>query len=134
MSKQNDKPNTHAQIELTPKEAYNSNLFTSSCCHQFIIHEGANCICSQCGRLITTLDDNESLTVIVKFNNEHENNISADIQKAFMIKAKRFSTDPTYELCTNKCPKCGSLSRYARDPQGNMIFICSNGKCREVFN
>ena len=132
MSKTTSKAETN--VELTPKEAYDSNLFTSSCCHQFIIHEGANCICSQCHRLITQLDDNESLTVFVKFNNEHENNISADIQKAFKIKARRFATDPTYELCSVKCPKCKSLSRYARDPRGNMIFICSNAKCRNVFD
>ena len=120
-------------IELTPKEAYDSHLFTSSCCHQWIIHEGANCICSQCHRLITQLDENETLTLMVKFNNEHENNISADLQKSFKVKARRFATDPTYELCAVRCPKCKSLSRYARDPQGTMIFICSSGKCRHVF-
>ena len=118
---------------LTPHFAYDKHLFTSSCCHQFNIHEGVSCICSQCHRIITQINDNESLTVNVKFNNAHGTNVSADIQTSFREKARRFATDPTFELCAIKCPKCGSLSRYARDPQGNMIFICSNSKCREVF-
>ena len=119
---------------ITPTAAYNSHLFTSSCCHQFNIHDGTRCICSQCHRTITELKDNESLTINVKFNNINSNNISGDIQNSFKIKARRFATDPTYELCSVRCPLCNSLSRYARDPQGNMIFICSNGKCRNVFD
>lgn len=115
-------------------ESYNSHLFTSSCCHQFNIHEGPMCICSQCKRLITQLKDDEVLTVSVKFNNSLESNVSADIQNSFKLKAKRFATDPTYELCGRKCPKCKSLCRYTRDAQMNILFICSNSSCRYVFN
>lgn len=119
---------------IAPETAYDKHLFTSSCCHQFNIHDGTSCICSQCHRLITQINDNESLTINVKFNNTNSNNVSADIQNSFRVTAKRFATDPTYELCAVKCPKCKSLSRYARDPQDNMLFICSNPKCRNVFN
>ena len=119
---------------ISPSNAYSSHLFTSMCCHQFNIHDGPSCICSQCGRLITQLKDDETLTINVKFNSELESNVSADIQNNFKVKARRFATDPTYELCGVRCPKCKSLSRYARDPQKNMIFICSNPKCRNVLD
>ena len=119
---------------ISPSNADSSHLFTSMCCHQFNIHDGPSCICSQCGRLITQLKDDETLTINVKFNSELESNVSADIQNNFKVKARRFATDPTYELCGVRCPKCKSLSRYARDPQKNMIFICSNPKCRNVFD
>ena len=120
--------------KIKPLNAYNSHLFTSSCCHQFNIHDGPSCICSQCKRLITQVGEDEILTVNVKFNNELESNVSADIQNSFKIKAARFATDPTYELCGIKCPKCKSICRYARDPQKNMIFRCANPKCRHVFD
>lgn len=122
-----------SNTSITPSDAYNSHLFTSECCHQFNIHDGLSCICSQCKRLITQIGD-ETLTINVKFNNNLKSNVSADLQNSFRVKAKRFATDPTYELCNVKCPKCGSLSRYARDPQKNIIFICSNPKCRNVFD
>ena len=127
-------PNSGSKPASSAFESYNSHLFTSSCCHQFNIHEGPMCICSQCKRLITQLKDDEVLTVSVKFNNSLESNVSADIQNSFKLKAKRFATDPTYELCGRKCPKCKSLCRYTRDAQMNILFICSNSSCRYVFN
>ena len=127
-------PNSGSKPASSVFESYNSHLFTSSCCHQFNIHEGPMCICSQCKRLITQLKDDEVLTVSVKFNNSLESNVSADIQNSFKLKAKRFATDPTYELCGRKCPKCKSLCRYTRDAQMNILFICSNSSCRYVFN
>ena len=75
--------------KIKPLNAYNSHLFTSSCCHQFNIHDGPSCICSQCKRLITQVGEDEILTVNVKFNNELESNVSADIQNSFKIKAAR---------------------------------------------
>lgn len=127
-------PSSGSKSSPSAFESYNSHLFTSSCCHQFNIHEGPMCICSQCKRLITQLKDDEVLTVSVKFNNSLESNVSADIQNSFKLKAKRFATDPTYELCGRKCPKCKSLCRYTRDAQMNILFICSNSSCRYVFN
>ena len=84
--------------------------------------------------MITQLDDDEVLTIDVKFNGQLESNVSADIQNNFRHRAKRFATDPTYELCSKQCPECGSLCRYARDPQKNITFICSNAACRNVFS
>lgn len=132
MRKGADKPVSTKTFQ--PNEAYNAHLFTSQCCHQFIIHEGASCRCSQCGRLIMEMNDNESLTIDVKYNNSIDINISADIQNAFKIKARRFATDPTCELCSTTCPLCKSYCRYTRDIQQNITFICSNAKCRNVFN
>ena len=119
---------------LSPHEAYAQHLFTSACCHQFVIHDGTTFRCGCCQRVITQINDNESVTINVKFNNASGNNVSNDVQNAFKRIARRFSTDPTYELCAIKCPKCGSLSRYARDQQGIMFYICSNAKCRNVFD
>ena len=123
-----------SSASMSPTKAYNSKLFTSACCKQFNIHDGPSCICSACRRPITQLRDDETLTISVKFNNELETNVSGDLQNSFRVKARRFATDPTYELCSIKCPKCNSYSRYARDPQKNLIFICSNPKCRNVFD
>ena len=74
-----------------------------------------------------------SLIVGVKFSDSEATNISADVINNYKRLCKRFATDPTYELCSVKCKKCGSFSRYTRLPQGQFIYICSNGKCREVF-
>lgn len=120
--------------KLTSKEAYDSNLFTSKCCHAFNVYNGTTYICSQCNRVINQLKDDETLTISVKFNDTSQTNVSGDIIHAFRVKAKRFALDPTYELCATKCPKCGSYTRYARDPQETIIFICSNPDCREVFD
>lgn len=119
--------------ELTPHSAYNLNMFTSNCCHAFNIYDGTSCICSQCGRVITQITDDELLTISVKFNDAVSSNVSGDIVETFRERARRFATDPTYEICSQKCPKCKSLCRYARDAQKDIIFICSNPKCRNVF-
>ncbi len=119
--------------ELTPNGAYNQHMFTSSCCKAFNLYEGTSCICSQCGRVINQIHDDELLTISIKFNDNVDSNVSGDIVANFMEKAKRFATDPTYEICGQKCPKCKSLSRYCRDAQKEIIFICSNPECRNVF-
>lgn len=110
---------------------YSANLFTSPCCHMFYIYDGTTCICSKCQRPVTSINGGESLTINVKYNSNTQN-ISYDLVNQFMIKAKRFSTDDTYELCAETCPKCSSRCRYARDPRGDIVYICSNGKCRDV--
>jgi len=109
------------------------NHITSKCCHQFIIFDGLNCICSGCRRLVTTLKNNETLTIGVKYNAARNKNTSADVQNSYKLKAKRFATDPLNELFGVKCPLCNSLTRYTRDPQGNFLLICSNPDCRNVF-
>ena len=119
---------------ITPNDAYNLNLFTSKCCHAFNRYNGSSCVCSQCERIINQIGDNETLTISVKFNENTSSNVSGDLILGFRSKAKRFSTDPTLEICSEKCPKCNSRTRYARDPQDSIIFICSNPKCRHVFS
>lgn len=112
---------------------YKSNTFTSPCCHMFVYHVDNNIFCSSCNNLIYSLKDDDVLTISVKLNTDDKVNISGDIIKSFENKAKRFSCDETYELCSVKCNKCKSYTRIARNPQGNLIFICSNEKCRNVF-
>lgn len=126
--------NIMSDKNITPHEAYNLNLFTSKCCHAFNRYNGTSCLCSQCERIINQIRDNETLTISVKFNENTSSNVSGDLILAYRSKARRFATDPTYELCSEKCPKCKSRARYTRDPQGNILFICSNAKCRNVFS
>ena len=120
--------------ELTPNAAYNQHMFTSSCCHAFNLYEGTSCICSQCGRVINRIKDDELLTISIRFNENIDANVSGDIIMNFREKAKRFATDPTYEICDQQCPKCKSFCRYCRDAQKEIMFICSNPDCRFVFS
>jgi len=113
---------------------YDVHLFTSKCCDAFLIHEGPTQKCSRCQSVVGQIKDDEILTITVKFNETSTNNSSGDILNAFKNKASRFSTDPTLEICNIKCPKCGSLCRYAETPQKNLIYICSNPKCRYVHD
>lgn len=106
--------------------------YISTCCKSFIMYDGIACKCSSCGKEIFKIKDNP-LIVGVKFSDSEATNISADVINNYKRLCKRFATDPTYELCSVKCKKCGSFSRYTRLPQGQFIYICSNGKCREVF-
>lgn len=119
---------------MNSDSSYESKLFTSSCCHAFNTYSGTSIICSECGKTIGQLPKGRHLAISVRFNENNTDNVSGDLISAFRAKAKRFSEDPTYELCSMKCPKCGAYSRYARDPQGNLIFICSNTDCRHVFD
>lgn len=119
---------------ITSSDAYNANLFTSECCGAFNVYNGVSCICSQCGRIINKIKDDEILTISVKYNDTSDTNVSGDIIHAYHENAKRLSTDVTYEICSQECPKCGTLMRYTRDPQNNIIFICSDPKCRNVLS
>jgi ssDNA-binding Zn-finger/Zn-ribbon topoisomerase 1 len=107
--------------------------FISGCCHQFNIYDGTVIKCSQCNRIISNIEDDDIITINIKYNTELESNISGDVIKSTMNISSRFSDDPTRELSANKCPKCGAYSRYSRNQQGQMYFICSNTKCRHVF-
>lgn len=110
---------------------YNKNLFTSECCNAFNIYEGNICKCSKCGKTICRIQDNESLTIGVKFSNSSTSNVSGDIISSFEAKVPRYAHDPTCELCNIKCPKCKCNTRYLRNPQGTLIFVCP--KCRNYF-
>lgn len=119
---------------MATNETYDTVLFTSKCCHAFNTYSGTSIICSECGNTIGQLPKGQSLTISVRFNANNADNISGDLITEYRYKAKRFSEDVTYELCSMTCPKCKSLARYTRDPQGNLLFICSNAECRNVFD
>lgn len=111
---------------------YSEYAFISPCCHMFNYYDGNYIYCSQCRKLIHEVKGDEVLSISVKFNNNLKNNISGDIVNSFLAKVPRFSTDPTCELSNKICEKCKSRMRYLRDPQGNLIYVCSNGECRYV--
>ncbi len=112
---------------------YDISSFVSPCCNAFNHFENDMIFCSKCGQSVKKIEEHESMTVSVKFNNKIENNVSGDIVNIFKSTAQRFAHDPTCEIIKNKCPKCGNPeSRYMRDPLGNLIFVCI--KCRHVFS
>jgi len=108
------------------------NQYISDCCGAFIIFDGISCICSVCEKSITVIKNSPTI-IGIKFNDSSEENISGSLIVNYINIAKRFATDPTYELCSQKCPKCKNLSRYSRNVQDKLIFICSNSECRNVF-
>lgn len=119
---------------MSKHDAYVTCFFTSKCCHAFNTYSGTTVVCSECGKTIGQLPKGKELPISVMFNEKNSDNISGDLVTSFRTKAKRFAEDPTYELCSAKCPKCGTYARYSKDPQNNLLYICSNGKCRTVFN
>ena len=104
--------------------------YISPCCHAFYIYDGISAKCTACLREVAKID--QPLIIGVKFNAETANTSGSALNQQRLI-AKRFATDPTYEICSKECPKCKSLSRYFRDMQGKINYVCSNPKCREVF-
>ena len=116
------------------EESYDTCLFVSSCCKAFNTYSGTSIICSECGKTIGQIPPGRQLAISVRFNEHNTDNVSGDLISSFRFRANRFADDPTYELCSMKCPKCNTYARYARDPQGTLIFICSNPKCRTVFD
>lgn len=111
----------------------NNGKFTSNCCHQFNIYDGTSINCSQCGRIISNIEDEDIITINVKYNTDFASNISGDVIKSLSSISSRFANDPTRELSANKCPKCNTYARYSKTQQSQMYFICSNVKCRHVF-
>jgi len=97
-----------------------------------MIYDGINAKCTGCKQTLFTINK-DPLTISLRFNEEGSNTVNSNIIEAYRKLARRFSSDPTYEICSKKCPKCDNLSRYARDPSGKLIFICINTECRNVF-
>lgn len=118
---------------ITARQAYDAKLFTSTCCGAFNIYHDSSCVCSHCGKTVATIDDDDLLTISVRFNDNNVNNVSTDVVNGFLMEASQYACDPTLELSANTCPKCKSYSRFMRDPAGRIIFICSNPECRNVF-
>lgn len=107
--------------------------YISTCCKSFVLYEGITCKCSSCGKEITKIKDTP-LIIGVKFNGDSITNTSADSINNYKQVCKRFAIDPTYEIIDKKCPKCKTNVRITKSPQGQYIYICSNAKCREVFD
>lgn len=120
--------------------SYDPYMFVSRCCNAFVFYDNINVCCSKCAKEIYKLKDDENIVISIKYNNnteltgniDSENKMSGDILQSFYNKLARYSTDPVCELCSKKCNKCNSLMRYLRDPQGNIVYVCSNGDCRNT--
>ena len=98
-------------------------------------------ICSECGEIKHTIEDDEEITIGIEYNVVNEKaslndsdskNVNSDIIKNQHQKAKRCANDITYTLVNKRCPKCQSLCRFGRDSNENKMFICV--KCRNVFS
>ena len=114
---------------------YDENIFVSPCCKSFNFFNSNNIYCSRCGKIVKTLNKDETIPINVKFNIKTDDeyiNISGDIIKIAHKNASKFAHDITYELINKECPKCkNKTSRYMRDPLNNLIYICD--KCRHVY-
>lgn len=123
---------------MEQKELNNISTLFSNCCDAFIIYINNIMICSECGEIKHTIEDDEEITIGIEYNvvneksNVNEKNVNSDIIKNQYQKAKRCANDITYTLVNKKCPKCGSLCRFGRDANENKMFICT--KCRNVFS
>lgn len=112
---------------------YDPFTFVSKCCNAFIFYSELSVYCSKCGKEVYTIKDGENITIGIKYNNVSKSNISGDVLSGFYNKLKRFSTDKTCDICAQICPKCSQNMRYLRDPQGNIVYVCSNAECREIL-
>ena len=119
---------------ITMDNNFSIHNFVSPCCNAFNYYVGYNVICSNCGKVITTLTNDEELTINIKFNEYNDkSNISGDVVKIFDYTAQRFAHDRTCERIKKKCPKCGhAYARYLRNPQDKLIFVCE--QCRYVMS
>ena len=131
------------------KESNLNNISTlfSNCCDAFIIYINNIMICSECGEIKHTIEDDEEITIGIEYNvvNEKANlndtdskNVNSDIIKNQYQKAKRCANDITYTLVNKRCPNvingkvCNGMCRFGRDANENKMFICT--KCRNVFS
>lgn len=114
--------------------SYIDNI-VSKCCNAFKYTEGVTTRCSKCRRALNSADSSEFITVSVMSIDGGDNSAPpVSASTSFRELARRFSTDPTYEISSRKCSKCSHLCRIARDQMNNLMFVCSNGKCRNVEN
>ena len=114
--------------------SYDPYIFVSKCCKAFIFYDSLSVYCSKCGKEVYKIGDDEDITISIKFSSkEHGNNLSGDVLQSFYNRLPRYATDRTCDVCTKKCPMCESLTRYLRDPSGNIVYVCSNGECRHVI-
>ena len=114
-------------------DKYEINNFISPCCKAFNYYDGEEIHCSHCKNVISTIQSEECLTIMAKYNmNPFLNSVSEDIVNEFNTNAAKYANDCSCELISKQCPKCkNNTARYLRNPKGDLIFVCS--KCRNVF-
>jgi hypothetical protein len=103
------------------------SVLISKCCRAFIAYQHGG-ICSKCKNKCVQIKNEVTIGTTL-------NPLVTTDQPIFDISkiAKRFSTDPTFQICSKKCVKCKSYCRYFRGSSGEFCFVCSNGACREVY-
>lgn len=111
---------------------FNKYQFISPCCKAFTYYDNITLYCSKCKKAIRKLQDGESVTISVKFNQNRDNHDSGDLSQTFKNKAPRFATDRTCRICDVKCPKCNVFMRYMNSGK-SPVLVCSNKDCRNVI-
>lgn len=102
----------------------------SKCCNAFTINRGTRLECTACGNEVTALETGDDILIGVQFTSNVD---MLSGTGAGLSTAKRMATDPTCPIVEDKvCSKCNSPCRYINKGDGP-IFVCSNGKCREIL-
>ena len=114
-------------------DKYQVSNFISPCCRAFNYYDGDEIHCSHCKKVISTIKEGETLTIMSKYNMNHSlGTISEDIVSEFNTNAAKYAKDCACEKIQKTCPKCNCQeARYMRNPKGNIIYVCTN--CRHVF-
>lgn len=113
------------------------NITFSPCCNDFVLFHDGRIICTGCKCVIKEIATKENVILRYKSNTNSTKIIKPREDDSFMRlqmeRLKRYANDETFELCDTKCPKCNSNSRYCRNHTGEIIYICSNTECRNIF-
>jgi hypothetical protein len=115
--------------------------FFSPCCHSFLINNDLSAVCSTCNAQAYAIESVLPVSLTYNIDKGHgsrgpseTHNISAESVNYFNSIAPRFATDPTCELCNVRCIKCNELTRYIKNPLGEIMFVCSSARCRYVMH
>lgn len=111
-----------------------NNCITSECCKAFTVIVDGTYICTSCGLPCQNIEEGETVIVTNKFNLNGDHFMDETHNINLWHDARNWYNDPTLQLVNHKCVDCGSFCRFARDYNNNSMFICSNPKCRHVFN
>ena len=127
------------RMQLSEYQKVNGiNMSFSPCCDMFVITVNKQIICTGCKRVIKELNESENVIMRYKMNTSNGKTIcpkvGCDDDDHETEKLKRYAVDETFELCDKQCPKCNSNSRYCRKHTGELVYICSNKDCRNVFD
>lgn len=111
-----------------------NNFIISNCCNAFTHINNKNVYCTHCGKLIHTMQPNDIALIDNKYNPNHSQEGANVLHVNSWHYAANLATDPTYQLVSHKCPDCNSYCRLVKDINGDIIYVCSNSKCRHVWN